>query len=55
MPHYEFFCRDCKKAFSKTLTIVRHEKEKIACAHCGSKNVEQRWSTFTVITGKKSA
>jgi putative FmdB family regulatory protein len=55
MPQYEFFCRDCKKAFSKTLTIVRHEKEKIACAHCGSKNVEQRWSAFSVITSKKSA
>ena len=55
MPHYEFFCRDCKKAFSKTLTIVRHEKEKIACPHCGSKNVEQRWSAFSDITSKKSA
>jgi hypothetical protein len=29
-PHYEFFCHGCKKAFSKILTIVRHEKEKIA-------------------------
>ncbi len=55
MPHYEFLCRDCKKAFSETLTIVRHEKEKIACPHCGSKNVEQRWSAFSAITSKKSA
>jgi hypothetical protein len=29
MPHYELFCRDCKKAFLKILTIARHEKEKI--------------------------
>ena len=55
MPHYEFFCRDCKKAFLKTLTIARHEKEKIACPHCSSKNVEQRWSAFSAITSKKSA
>ena len=55
MPHYEFFCRDCKKVFSKTLTIVRHEKEKVSCPHCGSKNVEQRWSAFSAITSKKSA
>jgi len=55
MPHYEFLCHGCKKAFSKILTIVRHEKEKIACPHCGSKNVEQRWSAFSAITSKKSA
>ena len=55
MPHYEFFCRDCKKAFLKTLTIARHEKEKIACPHCGSNNVEQHWSAFSAITSKKSA
>ncbi len=54
MPHYEFFCRDCKRPFCKTLTIVRHEKEKIACPRCGSKNVE-RWSVFSAITSKKSA
>jgi putative FmdB family regulatory protein len=55
MPNYEFFCRDCKKTFLKTLTIARHENEKIACPHCGSKNVEQRWSAFSAITSKKSA
>jgi putative FmdB family regulatory protein len=55
MPQYEFFCRDCKKPFLKTLTIVRHEKEKVACPYCSSKNVEQRWSAFSAITSKKSA
>jgi hypothetical protein len=28
---------------------------KIACPHCGGKNVEQRWSAFSAITSKKSA
>jgi putative FmdB family regulatory protein len=55
MPQYEFFCNACKKTFSRILTIVRHEKEKIACPHCGGKNVEQRWSAFSAITSKKSA
>ena len=55
MPHYEFFCRDCKKAFSKTLTIAEHGKEGISCPHCSGKNLEQRWSAFSVITSKKSA
>ena len=54
MPHYEFLCHACKKTFSKILTIVQHDQE-IACPHCGSKNVEQRWSAFSVITSKKSA
>ena len=54
-PHCEFFCHACKKVFSKILTIVRHEKEKISCPHCGSKNVEQPWSAFSAITSKKSA
>ena len=53
MPHYEFFCNGCKKKFSKILTIARHDKEKIP--HCGSKNVEQRWSAFSAVTSKKSA
>jgi RNA polymerase subunit RPABC4/transcription elongation factor Spt4 len=44
MPHYEFFCRDCKKFF-----------DKILCPHCGTKDVEQRWSAFPPITSKKSA
>ena len=55
MPHYEFFCHACKKTFSKILTVAEHEKEKNICPHCGSKNVEQRWSAFSAITAKKSA
>jgi len=55
MPDYEFFCQDCKKLFSKTLSLLDYEKEKIACPKCGSKHVEQRWSAPTVITSKKSA
>ena len=55
IPHYEFFCRDCKQAFLKTLPIARHEKEKIACPPCGSKDIEQRWAAFYAVTSKKSA
>src|SRR2546425_10301334 len=55
MPQYEFLCKGCKKTFSRILTIARHDKEKIACPHCGSKNVEQRWAAFYAVTSKKSA
>ena len=55
MPNYEFFCHACKKMFSKILTITQHDKEKIACPHCGSHEIEQRWAAFYAVTSKKSA
>jgi putative FmdB family regulatory protein len=55
MPHYEFFCHACKKTFTKILGLVEYEEERVACPHCGSRHVEQRWSAFSVITSKKSA
>jgi putative FmdB family regulatory protein len=55
MPHYEFLCNACQKTFLKTLTITEHDAEKTACPHCGSREVEQRWSAFSAITSKKSA
>jgi len=55
MPHYEFFCNACNKISSKILTITEHDTEKTACPHCGSQEVEQRWSAFSAVTSKKSA
>jgi putative FmdB family regulatory protein len=62
MPHYEFFCHTCQKTFSKILALVDYEEGGIICPHCGSDNVEQRWSAssaitsnFSAITSKKSA
>ncbi|HYL12485.1 MAG TPA: FmdB family zinc ribbon protein [Terriglobales bacterium] len=54
-PHYEFFCHACKKIFSRILSVAEHDKERIACPHCGSKNVEQRWTASPAITATKSA
>jgi putative FmdB family regulatory protein len=55
MPHYEFFRRDCKRLFSTILSLVDYEEGEVVCPKCGSKNVEQRGSAFTVITSKKRA
>ena len=46
MPHYEFFCQECKKLFDKILSLVDYEEGEVLCPHCGSKKVEQRWSAF---------
>ena len=54
MPQYNFICRACKKEFSKILTLSEYEKGKIACPHCRSKDVEQRWAAFYAVTSKKS-
>ena len=54
MPHYEFFCQDCQKFFDKILSLVDYEEGEVQCPHCGSKNIEQRW-TFQTLTSKKSA
>jgi putative FmdB family regulatory protein len=55
MPHYEFVCNACEKTFSKILTITEHDAWKTVCPHCGSHEVEQRWSAFSAVTAKKSA
>ena len=52
MPHYEFFCQECKKLFDKILSLVDYEEGEILCPHCGSKKVEQ-WSAFSASTAKK--
>ena len=55
MPTYEYVCKDCNKTFSVVATITGHEKgPKPACPHCGSSNVGQYFSAFSVITSKKS-
>jgi len=55
MPHYEFFCHNCKKLFSKILSLADCEEAEVLCPHCGSKEVEQRWSAFSALTSRKSA
>ena len=54
MPHYNFLCRACKKEFSRILILSEHEKGKIVCPHCKSKDMEQRWAAFYAVTSKKS-
>ena len=55
MPNYEFICNACKTTFSRILTIREHDAEKPACPHCGSHEIEQRWSAFSAVTSRKSA
>ena len=54
MPVYDYICNDCKKSFETVLTLAEHDKERISCPHCRSKNVEQEAAAFFAVTGKKS-
>jgi putative FmdB family regulatory protein len=54
MAQYNYFCRACKKEFSKILTISEYEKGKNVCPHCKSKDVKRRWAAFYEVTLKKS-
>ena len=55
MPPYEFFCHACSKPFLETLTLKEYEEGTVACPDCGSDEVEQRLSSYYVVTSKKSA
>jgi putative FmdB family regulatory protein len=46
MPHYEFFCHNCKKIFEKIMGHGEYEESDVICPRCGSKRVEQTWSAF---------
>ena len=54
MPHYVFFCQDCKKEFDQNLHVADLEKGGIACSHCGSKRVTQMAAAFSAVTSRKS-
>jgi putative FmdB family regulatory protein len=55
MSHHEYFCKACKRTFSKVLTISEHDSKQMDFPHCGSQEVEQSWSVFSAVTSKKSA
>ena len=54
MPLYEYICQDCKKEFSRVLTLAEYERGEVECPHCKSKKVEQKPVTFYAVTSKKS-
>ncbi|MHA2219331.1 MAG: FmdB family zinc ribbon protein [Candidatus Hodarchaeales archaeon] len=55
MPEYEFTCKECKINFSIFISIKEmEEKPEIKCFHCGSDNVERKYSSFYPNTESKS-
>ncbi len=54
MPVYQYFCKECNKTFTQTMSVEDHDKRKVACPKCNSKKVEQRVAAFFAVTSKKS-
>jgi len=54
MPTYDYECQDCKKKFTKILSISDHGKGHIICPKCKSPKVKQSISAFTTKTSRKS-
>ncbi len=54
MPSYSFVCKECKKSFTKTMTLAEYEKGGFACPSCKSKKLEQKPAAFFAVTSKKS-
>jgi putative FmdB family regulatory protein len=54
MPSYVFACQSCHGTFALSLSLRERESTKRACPHCGSAQVQQLVSNFTVKTAKKS-
>ena len=54
MPTYEYLCKACKKEFSLIQSFSEHEKGKVACPKCKSKQVKQLISLFMAKTSRKS-
>jgi len=54
MPHYVFYCEDCKKEFEVVLHIDELDKKEVKCPDCGSEKVAQHVAAFSAVTSRKS-
>ncbi len=54
MPTYRYRCLDCEDEFEQTEHIEDHGGARPECPGCGSKRVEQVFSSFFAKTTKKS-
>ena len=54
MPTYSFVCKNCKKSFTKSMTLAEYDKGRFICPKCNSKKVEQQVAAFFAVSPKKS-
>ena len=54
MPVYEYYCDNCRRDVSITLSISGHDKAKGACPQCANTALRPLVSTFFSQTARKS-
>ena len=54
MPVYEYLCEKCHHRFSVKMSMTEHEQQAVKCQACKGKKVIPQFSTFYVMTSKKS-
>jgi len=54
MPTYEYQCKECGKVFDLRLHIEEHDRKRPKCPKCGSRKLEQKFTSFFAKTDKKS-
>jgi putative FmdB family regulatory protein len=54
MPHYEFYCEQCKKEVTLTLSIGERERRDYKCPGCGGQELQPLMGTFFSQTSRKA-
>lgn len=54
MPLYEYYCANCRRAVTVTLSIGEHDKGVSACPQCYGKDLHPLVSPFFSRTSRKS-
>jgi len=54
MPTYDYRCNECKKQFSRTMSIKEHDTKRVKCPKCSSSKVSQQLGKIYAQTSKKS-
>jgi putative FmdB family regulatory protein len=54
MATYECRCADCGHEFTLKLSFAEHDRAAVHCPLCGSAEVAQKISAFSVKTSRKS-
>jgi putative FmdB family regulatory protein len=54
MPMYDYKCLDCGKESLIVVTLKEHERGEVQCPSCGSKKLQQLFTSFIAHTTKKS-
>ncbi len=54
MPSYDYQCAKCRHKFTVLMSMSEHEKKKVRCPKCDSKEVKHMVESFFVTTSRKS-